>query len=372
MIETGNISHNRPPNLLEDEDTISNHYDTLDSISNSMSETTDNEIGQMANPMLESMIDGTDTASYETVYEDIASASSPSSGIIHHDESDEVETPPQHDSSDEDEDSNIRPLHEEFFITNESDENDENDENKNIDIAQSDKKETSFSHSLTERKLKVMTNPMHEQKYNCEDIDKLQTGDIILCHGGKDDSVIDKAIEYFTHSPWEHAAMIIRNPWWINDKLEDGVYVFQSGPGPNSYPDAINDSKSGVTLNRLEDFLRNREGVYVRTLNNFELDGGKKFLFKTAFETSHGKPYDKKPEHWTAACLGSFFRCPCISRNMLPREKKEFWCSALVSFMYTKMEWTSAETDWSCQAPNDLMSIKLKKPYALSDIWKLK
>ena len=166
--------------------------------------------------------------------------------------------------------------------------------------------------------------------------------------------------------------MIIKDPWWIDDRLEDGIYVFQSGSGPNSYPDVINGSKSGVTLNKLEDFLENREGIYIRTLKNFDLDGGKKFILKTAFETSHGKPYDKKPEHWAAACLGSFLRCPCISRKMLPREEKEFWCSALVSFMYTKMEWTNPDTDWSCKTPNDLMSIKLKTPYELSEIWKLK
>jgi hypothetical protein len=367
MIETGNMSHTTQPHLLEDDDVISNYYDTLDSISNSVSETADSEMNQMENPMLNSMISGIETASYETVYEDITSSSS--SEIQHDSEPDEDNTAPAKEPSDEeessDEETDLRPLHEEFFITNQSDE-------EEPDETETDKKEKSFNHSLIEEKLKIMTNPMHDDKINYEDIDKLQTGDIILCHGGKDDSLIDKAIEYFTHSPWEHAAIIIRDPWWINSKLEDGVYVFQSGSGPNSYPDVINGSKCGVTLNKLDDFLRNREGIYIRTLNNFELDGGKKFLFKTAFETSHGKPYDKKPEHWTAACLGSFFRCPCISRNMLPREKEEFWCSALVSFMYTKMEWTNTKTDWSCKTPNDLMSIKLEHPYSLSDIWKLK
>ena len=61
-----------------------------------------------------------------------------------------------------------------------------------------------------------------------------------------------------------------------------------------------------------------------------------------------------------------------VAKKMLPREEKEFWCSALVYFMYTKMEWTNPKTDWSCKTPNDLMSIKLEKPYALDKIWKLK
>ena len=356
MIETGSITHKKTAYSLDDDDVISNYYDTLDSISNSVSETTNDEVHSMHNPMLESMVVGTDSLSYETQYEDVASSSS--SEVTEASEHDEVAEVEQVDNSDlssskeyeEEEEINIYPLHEEFL----------------------EKEDFIFSHSFTEKKLKIMVNPILYDTLNYDSISRLETGDIIMCHGGKDDSLLDKSIEYFTHSPWEHAAMIIRDPWWINNKLEDGVYVLQSGSGPNSYPDVINGSKSGVTLNRLDDFLINRENIYIRTLNNFELDGGKKFLFKTAFETVHGKPYDKKPEHWTAACIGSFFRCPCISRNMIPREEDEFWCSALVFFMYTRMEWVIADTDWSCKTPNDFMSIKLIEPYTLSEIWKLK
>lgn len=377
MIESGAITHKNTDTLLDDDEVISNYYDTLDSISNSVSETTNDEMHHMENPMLESMVIGTDSLSYETQYEDIASSSS--SEVIdnsEHDEVDETEEIEQINKSnfsvlnqeqeqEEEEDIYICPLHEEFINTEEKEE-------KEKDKVDDEKEKANCNQSLTEKKLKIMVNPiLYDTSYQ-DNIDRLQTGDIVMCHGGKGDSLIDKSIEYFTHSPWEHAAMIIRDPWWISDKLEDGIYVFQSGSGPNSYSDVINGSNSGVTLNRLDDFLVNREGVYIRTLNNFELDGGKKFLFRAAFETAHGKPYDKKPEHWTAACIGSFFRCPCISRSMLPREKNEFWCSALVSFMYTKMEWVPSNTDWSCKTPNDLMSIKLKEPYTLSDVWKLK
>ena len=363
MIETGSIAHKKTI-LLNDDDVISNYYDTLDSISNSISETTNDDMYNMYNPMFKGMEIESENLSYDTQYEDIVSSSS--SEVIDNNEHDEVDEVDETDKlennkhsiseEEEEEDIYIYPLHEEFLDT----------EDKYR------KEEKISNHSLTEKKLKIMVNPILYDTLNYDNIDRLQTGDIILCHSGKDDSLIDKSIEYFTHSPWEHAAMIIRDPWWINDKLEDGVYVFQSGSGPNSYPDVINASRSGVTLNRLDDFLRNREGIYIRTLNNFQLDGGKKFLFRAAFETSHGKPYDKKPQHWVGACIGSFLRCPCISRSMISREKNEFWCSALVSFVYTKMEWVVSDTDWSCKTPNDLMSIKLREPYTLSDIWKLK
>ena len=56
--------------------------------------------------------------------------------------------------------------------------------------------------------MKTDINPLLEVQLL---MDKLETGDIILCHGGKGDDVIDKTIEFFTKSPWEHAGMIIRD-----------------------------------------------------------------------------------------------------------------------------------------------------------------
>jgi len=390
MIETGKMSHETlprsplsPQRPIDDHDTISNYYDTVDTVSNSISEIGDADFCDTENPLAASIIMSNDTASYETVYEDINP--SPKTDEAKQEVID-PETHPQeeihHDNGEcpQDDDKHCLDsvLHE-GKIKNENENGDE-DENGNEDDIDAEfveiehnEDEKKYNHSHIESELKIMVNPMHDVDNKMSELlDDLQTGDVILCHGGKGDSIIDKGIEYFTHSPWEHAAMIIRDPWWINSKLEDGLYVFQSGWGPNSYPDVISGSKRGVTLNKLEDFLRNREGVYIRTLSNFELNGGTKFLFKTAFETAHGKPYDAKPGHWTAACLGSFFKCPCISRKMLPREEKEFWCSALVYFMYTKMEWTNTKTDWSCKTPNDLMTIKLEKPYELGKIWKLK
>ena len=87
MIESGNIVHNKV-DTNDDQDTISNYYDTLDSISNTVSEATDNDIHETTNPMLNSMIIGADSASYETIYEDIKSSSDSETEIIN--KSDEV------------------------------------------------------------------------------------------------------------------------------------------------------------------------------------------------------------------------------------------------------------------------------------------
>ena len=63
MIESGSIANKSNATLLEDDDVISNYYDTLDSVSNSASET-NNTMEYDENPMLHSMVLGTDTASY--------------------------------------------------------------------------------------------------------------------------------------------------------------------------------------------------------------------------------------------------------------------------------------------------------------------
>ena len=92
-----------------------------------------------------------------------------------------------------------------------------------------------------------------------KDQDSLKTGDIILCHGYNPkglDPGIDGVIEFFTHSPWEHAGLIIRDPSKILDvSLNDGLYIYQAGNGPNGYPDVLNGNLCGVTLNKLDDFL---------------------------------------------------------------------------------------------------------------------
>ena len=95
---------------------------------------------------------------------------------------------------------------------------------------------------------------------------------MILCHGYNPkgfDPGLDGLIEFATHSPWEHAAMVIRDPWWLTDSEGQpltGLYVYQSGSGPNGYPDVLNGNLCGVTFNRLYDFLANRQHIYIRSI----------------------------------------------------------------------------------------------------------
>ena len=206
------------------------------------------------------------------------------------------------------------------------------------------------------------------------DLDTLQTGDIILCHSnGKGptglDPGIDGMIEFATHSMWEHAGIVIRDPWWIKEPC---LCIFQSGPGPNGYGDIMTGKKSGVTINHLTDFLQNRENIYVRQLKNFEFNQDAHENFYKAFETAHGKPYDTNWCSWAGVGCGSFFRCMCCSRWSTPKTTETFWCSALVAFMYAQMGWFDQKLDWSCQTPENLAEADAISPLKLGPIWQLK
>ena len=205
-----------------------------------------------------------------------------------------------------------------------------------------------------------------------ENYDDLNTGDIILCHGYNPkglDPGIDGVIEFFTHSPWEHAAIVIRDPWWT--KLPKGLYIYQSGDGPNGYVDVLNGKRCGVTLNHFNDFMQNRQHIYVRKLSGVQWTNDVKTEFVKYFNESHGKPYDTNWCSWLAAGCNSFFCCKCCN-CCIPKTDKTFWCSALVGFIYVKMGWIDKKTDWSSLTPEDLAVIVTNNQYKLSKITNIK
>ena len=210
--------------------------------------------------------------------------------------------------------------------------------------------------------------------------DSLQTGDIILCHGYNPkglDPGIDGVIEFFTHSPWEHAGMVIKNPSSILDvSLNDGLYILQASQGPNGYPDVINGKLGGITLNNLDDFLCNRQHIYIRSLNNYDWSENQKLNFLDAFNESHGKPYDKGWWNWFCAGINSwccYGKCKCC-KCCVPPHDNDFWCSALVAFMYVKMGCFAEDLDWSDKTPAFLArdDTPIVEPYSLSKLWVLK
>ena len=231
---------------------------------------------------------------------------------------------------------------------------------------------TDLSSSLSSDSPILTNNPVNIiNEYTTKNLNALKSGDIIMCHSSSQDSITDKIIEDATYSPWEHCGIVLKDPYWINSDLK-GLYILQSGWGPNGYPDILNNNVSGVTLNRLYDFLCNRIKIYVISISKTSWNESEKQKFSKAFANVHGKQYDKNICHWFIVGISSILKCECCSRKVIKREDKQLWCSALVAYMYTQMAWLNKTDDWTCETPADIIKWKLQDNYLLSEPWLLK
>ncbi len=185
-------------------------------------------------------------------------------------------------------------------------------------------------------------------------MNKLNTGDILIFKKyGK--SIISK----ITDSPYTHAAIVVKDPWW--DNLKKGLYVIQS---ISYYEKDVeqNKFKKGVQMEYLNDVIKGRK-VDVRYLSNIERDDTFKKNFKKIHDLTYNKPYDSNWCDWL--CTGLYNLGCKLCKNI--RHKNNFWCSALVGFFYVKLNLLSKKTDWSNLSPADLSNIILLKPYELSE-----
>ena len=231
---------------------------------------------------------------------------------------------------------------------------------------------TDFSSSSSSLSPVLTNNPINiNYDVSIDKLNTLKTGDIIMCHSSIQDSITDKIIEDATYSPWEHCGIVIRDPWWTKQEMK-GLYILQSGWGPNGYPDILNNNVSGVTLNKLSDFLCNRIKIYVISLSKTTWNENEKNRFSKAFTNVHGKPYDNNICHWLIVGISSILKCECCSRKVIKREDQQLWCSALVAYMYTQMGWLNKTDDWTCETPADIIKWKLQDNYLLSEPWLLK
>ena len=102
-------------------------------------------------------------------------------------------------------------------------------------------------------------------------INSLKNGDILLfqsrgtCFGG--------CIQFFTSSKFTHVGMVLENPTYIDPKLNEGLYLLESGSEPfNDAED--NTNKLGVQIQKLLPVLNEYGKNYVfcrqlKSLSNF-------------------------------------------------------------------------------------------------------
>ena len=170
----------------------------------------------------------------------------------------------------------------------------------------------------------------------------LETGDLLLFTQKKLMTgwwLIDKAIEYFTNSPYVHVGLVVVDPPFL---VSTGTYLWECG-----YEACVNPETGkqniGVRLTPMSAVLSNEQTIYIRKCKSYIPD---KILQKIHSDVFL-KPYDMCLSDWLLATLR-------IDIN--PQKTDRFWCSAFVGYIFTQLGWLDENTDWSIIRPCDLSS----------------
>ena len=170
----------------------------------------------------------------------------------------------------------------------------------------------------------------------------LETGDLMLFTKNRTPSVwwiLDKTIEYFTHSPYVHVGMVLVDPPF---SVSSGTYLWESG-----YESCVNPETGkqnlGVRLTPMSVVLNTHQNIYVRKCTIRISDAKLKKIHSDVFL----KPYDMCLSDWLLATL---------RLDIKPQKTDKFWCSAFVSYVLTQLGWFPEKTDWSIVRPCDLSS----------------
>lgn len=178
--------------------------------------------------------------------------------------------------------------------------------------------------------------------------DQLNTFDLIVCQG--QDYWFSSIVEYFTRSPYSHVGIILRDPTDLNPEL-NGLYFLESGQ--ESSPDAEDHQrKFGVQITDFDKWMTNYTGhVYIRRLTT-QLDRQELLQrFHEIHQTVHNKPYDE----WAPDLL----RCWLDLDLGNTQQTQRFFCSALVSYVYSQLGILPSSLKWDLITPGYLASSEL-------------
>jgi hypothetical protein len=185
---------------------------------------------------------------------------------------------------------------------------------------------------------------------NIRDEADLQTGDLLLFRGT---SWLSWFVEWVGVSKYSHVGIVVKNPKFLNPKLEDGTYILESSW--NNTPDAEDHQmKMGVQLHLLDEVLAEypKGSVLVRKITCERND-----IFYETFAKLHtkihNKPYDVNPWDWLCAKYNMI--CPLPS-DPAYKTTKRFWCSALVSYLFCELGIIDQKLNWSLVAPREFSS----------------
>jgi len=174
----------------------------------------------------------------------------------------------------------------------------------------------------------------------------METGDLILYKeptGYSNWWLFDRFVSAFTHSPWVHVGLVLKDPEWLGLR---GTYIWESGW--TNIPDSVDKvRKFGVQVVPLDERI-DKGTTYYRKYLGPKLEGQ---VLNDVYSEVVNKPYDVDPIDWVEAFIGY---------DLEPQKESRFWCSALVGCILTKMGVLDEDTDWSIMSPKDLSSSSLK------------
>ena len=178
----------------------------------------------------------------------------------------------------------------------------------------------------------------------------LETGDILLFQHVKNkstpfqmfDNFLSWAISSWTHSPYTHIGIVLKDPNFTDGKKLEGLYLLESNY--EGFPDSEDDNvKFGVQVVPLMEGIKNNySNIYHRKLR-CQRDSVFFEKLDEIYSIIHDKPYDINPVDWIKAA----FRLDIGNVEKV----RTFWCSALVAFVYVKLGFLQQDLPWTIISP---------------------
>jgi len=187
-----------------------------------------------------------------------------------------------------------------------------------------------------------MNNNLEELK------NTLKTGDLLLCDDLAYGSwgLFSWLIKFVTKSDFSHVGMIVKDPDFTETPLK-GTFVWTSGI--SNVPDPEDKTKKfGVQFIPFDHFIQTYGGkIFLRRIE-FEHNEEYYSIFETnklkqIHQVVYDKPYDVVITDWIEAFC---------KKDPTPQKTSRFFCSALIGYIYTKLNLLDDNTDWSIISPS--------------------
>lgn len=176
----------------------------------------------------------------------------------------------------------------------------------------------------------------------------LKTGDLLLCDDLAYGSwgLFSWLIKFVTKSDFSHVGMIVKDPDFTETPLK-GIFVWTSGISNVPDPDDKT-TKFGVQFIPFDHFIQTYGGkIFLRKIE-FEHAEEYYSIFETnklkqIHQVVYDKPYDVVITDWIEAFC---------KKDPHPQKTSRFFCSALIGYIYTKLNLLDDNTDWSIISPS--------------------